>query len=263
MALLRCDFDSEVLNISTSMSVILPQTSSRAGSATQHGPQVLYLLHGLGSDHTTWQRQTSIERYVAERDVAVIMPAIYRSFHTDMAYGYRYWTFLSEELPAIVHSFFNLSEAREDTFVAGKSMGGYGAFKWALTHPERFAAAASLSGALEGAHGPLPKDDVELMADIRLNYSNPEQLAGSPHDLFFLAQQLVERQGPKPRLYQWCGLEDYLYLDNANFRKWAESIDLDFTYEEGPGDHTWGYWDQQIQRVIDWMALRPLPPAIH
>jgi S-formylglutathione hydrolase FrmB len=261
MALLRCDFYSEVLAIHTSMSVILPQASASARGAIQRRPQVLYLLHGLGSDHTTWQRETSIERYVAERDVAVIMPTLHRSFHTDMAHGYRYWTFLSEELPAVVHSFFKLSEAREDTFVAGLSMGGYGAFKWALTQPECFAAAASLSGALEVAHGPLPEDDIAMMAEIRANYGNIEEFVGSPHDLFYLAQQVVESQGPIPRLYQWCGVDDYLYGDNLNFRNWAESTDLGLTYEEGPGDHTWGYWDHQIRRVIDWMALRPLQQA--
>jgi S-formylglutathione hydrolase FrmB len=258
MALLRCDFYSEVLDVSAAMTVILPQAPSSARGAHKQKSQVLYLLHGLGSDHTTWQRETSIERYVAERDVVVIMPALHRSFYTDMPYGHRYWTYLNAELPAIVSDFFHISDAREDTFVAGLSMGGYGAFKWALTQPQRFAGAASLSGALEVAHGPLPEDDVAMMAEIRMHYTNIDGLAGSPHDLFHLARRFADSQGPKPRLYQWCGMDDYLYMDNVNFHEWAKSLQLDLTYEEGPGDHTWRYWDQQIQRVIEWMALRPL-----
>lgn len=261
MALIHCNFYSEVLDLSTSMYVILPQAPSSATRVPQHKTQTLYLLHGMSDDHTIWQRRTSIERYAADRDVAVIMAAVHRSFYTDMAHGYRYWTFLSEELPAIVHNFFNLSKAREDTFVAGISMGGYGAFKWALTYPDRFAAAASISGALDIVHGP-PKDDVEFQAELRLIFGNLEELAGSPNDLFYLAQQLVQSQGPKPRFYQCCGLNDFLYKDNLKFRDWAESLSLDLTYEEGPGSHNWEYWDQQIQRVLDWLSLRPLTQAI-
>jgi len=151
MALVHCDFFSEALGLSTSMCVILPQATgggqigmASAAAAKQH--PALWLLHGLSDDHTIWQRRTSIERYVAPLGLAVVMPAGGRSFYADMAHGLRYWTFLSEELPALARSFFPLSEAREDNFVAGLSMGGYGAFKWALRCPQQFAAAASLSG---------------------------------------------------------------------------------------------------------------------
>ena len=144
MALIQCDFYSEVLQLSTSMNVILPQP------ARSRYP-VLYLLHGLSDDHTIWLRRTSIERFVDPLGLAVVMPAVHRSFYTDMAAGNRYWTFVGRELPALVRAFFPVSRRREDTFVAGLSMGGYGAFKLALSFPQRFAAAASLSGALDQA----------------------------------------------------------------------------------------------------------------
>jgi len=130
MALIHCDFFSEALGLSTSMCVILPEPArgqiGMPGSERQpSGPHpVLWLLHGLSDDHTIWQRRTSIERYVAERGLAVVMPAVARSFYTDMAHGLPYWTFISEELPAAARSFFPLSPAREDNFVAGLSMGG-------------------------------------------------------------------------------------------------------------------------------------------
>src|SRR5215207_6612200 len=166
MAHLRCDFFSVALILSTTMTVILPQeTSTQIGMASRHRqglPPVLYLLHGLSDDDTIWLRRTSIERYVAPLGLAVVMPQVHRSFYTDEAVGGRYWTFLSEELPALVYSFFRLSDRREDTFVAGLSMGGYGALKWALRDPQRFAAASSLSGALDverlRATGPRPED---------------------------------------------------------------------------------------------------------
>ena len=110
---------------------------------------MLYLLHGLSDDHTAWLRYTSIERYATARGLAVVMPAVHRSFYADEAHGHAYWQFVSEELPRIVAAFFRLSERPEDTFVAGLSMGGYGALKLGLHHPERFAAVASLSGAVD------------------------------------------------------------------------------------------------------------------
>ena len=106
-------------------------------------------LHGHADDHTSWQRFTSIERYAEGLNLAVVMPAVHLSFYNDMAHGGKYWQFISEEVPAVVRDLFPLSSERKDNFVAGLSMGGYGAYKLASTYPERFAAAASLSGALD------------------------------------------------------------------------------------------------------------------
>src|SRR5215213_10189016 len=136
MAHLRCDFFSDALGLSTSMTVILPQPTQNqigmAGKAGEGPPPVLYLLHGLSDDDTIWLRRTSIERYVAPLGLAVVMPQVHRSFYLDEAIGNRYWTFLSEELPSVVGSFFRVSQRREDTFVAGLSMGGYGRVSWPL-----------------------------------------------------------------------------------------------------------------------------------
>ena len=84
MALIHCDFFSEVLGISTSMYVILPQaTNTQIGmqGKTHTGKHpVLYLLHGLSDDHTIWLRRTSIERYEAHVGIAVVRPAVNRRF---------------------------------------------------------------------------------------------------------------------------------------------------------------------------------------
>jgi putative tributyrin esterase len=257
MALIQCDFRSDVLDLSTSMVVILPHPESSQGGRRRKYP-TLYLLHGLSDDHTIWQRRTSIERYVESLGLAVVMPSVHRSFYTDMARGYRYWTFVSEELPALARSFFPLSDARKDNFVAGLSMGGYGAFKLALSYPDRYAAAASLSGALDivrTAKGEDEDDDDDWRDEMRRIFGNPKKVAGSDNDLFHLARRAA-RLKVRPRLYQCCGTEDFLYQDNVRFKELAESLGLDLTYEEGPGEHEWGYWDQQIQSVLAWLPLR-------
>src|SRR3954471_3777319 len=155
MAFFDCHFFSDARALTVSAYVLLPQKTARQidlpGAADNTAPAggypTLMLLHGLSDDHTIWMRRTSIERYAAAKNLAVIMPAVGRSFYQDMASGARYWTYVSEELPLLIRSFFPLSSSRESNFVAGLSMGGYGALRLALAHPENYAAAASLSGA--------------------------------------------------------------------------------------------------------------------
>jgi putative tributyrin esterase len=252
MALIHCDFYSEVLGSSTAMTVILPPAVSSKRSAKPH--PTLWLLHGLMDAHTTWVRQTSLERYVEGLDLAVVMPSAGRSFYADMACGYRYWTFVSEELPRLARGMFPLSAARKDNFVAGLSMGGYGAFKLALRYPDRFAAAASLSGALDMTH--FEDSSVVTLAELETIFGPLNRLAGSDNDLLALAKKMGRSRGPRPALYQWCGTEDYLYEDNLRFRDTAERAGLDLTYEEGPGTHEWACWDRQIRRVLEWLPLR-------
>lgn len=258
MALIQCNFYSHVLDLSTAMTVILPQAGEAAGATRRRASPrrpTLYLLHGLSDDHTIWQRRTSIERYAEGWNLAVVMPEVHRSFYTDMTNGYRYWTFISQELPAIARELFPLSAARKDNYVAGLSMGGYGAFKLALSFPERFSHAASLSGALDVAME-AEDPDREWQAELKMIFGRTKRLAGSANDLFHLAKKVATVEGSKPRLYQWCGWDDELYGENERFRERAEQLGLDLTYEEGPGGHEWSAWDAQIQRVLEWLPLR-------
>ena len=239
-----------MLGLSTRATVILPQATTRqigmAGVSAAGPLPVLYLLHGLSDDESIWTRRTSIERYVAERRVAVVMPTVYRGYYTDQRIGYDYWTYISDELPSIMRGFFPISDRREDTFAAGLSMGGYGAFKLALRTPERFAAAASLSGGLDTARSAKP-------GEWTATFGDPESARERGDDLFDLADRLDPAKSPA--LYQWCGTEDFLYDDNVRFRAHAESRGLPLTYSEGPGGHEWSGWDSQIQKVLDWLPL--------
>ena len=260
MALIRCDFFAETLELSTSMTVLLPQPASAqvgvAGRAGDAPPPVLYLLHGLTDDDTAWTRFTSIERYAAERAMAVVMPQVHRSFYADEAYGMRFWTFLSDELPHVVQRFFRVSARREDTFVAGLSMGGYGAMRWALRQPERFAAAASLSGALDAAY----IQDMDMrphMRELTRRVFADRTVRDSDEDLLHLVA--VAEPGRLPRLVLRCGTEDHTLAQNRRFVAAcrARGVALDAAF--GPGAHEWSYWDAQIPDVL--AVLRPESPA--
>lgn len=257
MALIQCDFFAETLGLSTSMTVILPQRTTTqiglAGSAPLGDPPVLYLLHGLSDDHTIWLRRTSVERYVAPLGLAVVMPRVAR---TDEEHGNRYWTFLSEELPQLCRSFFRLSDRPADTFVAGLSMGGHGAFKWALRHPERFAAAASLSGALDVAARAPHTGGHPVDARIWRTVFGDRQVAGSPDDVLHLLDRAADRADRLPALYLACGTGDFLYADSVRFAEAARERGVALTADLGPGGHDWAYWDARIQDVLAWLPLR-------
>jgi putative tributyrin esterase len=258
MAHLRCDFFSDTLSLSTSMTVILPQPTKNqigmAGKAGEEPPPVLYLLHGLSDDDTIWLRRTSIERYVAELGWAVVMPQVHRSFYSDEVYGGRFWTFVSEELPEIVSRFFRVSTARADTFVAGLSMGGYGAMKLALRQPGRFAAAASLSGALD------------LKAMVAAGLKSPEDPAlfnrvlGPGTELVANDDllDLVRRADAEslPALYACCGTEDPLLPANHSFVAACAEAGVPVAASWSQGGHEWGYWDDQIVTVLDYFTGR-------
>ncbi len=254
---LRCNVHSYALGLATSFEALLPEARSwPRPPASARGPArhpVLYLLHGLSDDDTIWQRRTALERYAESLPFAIIMPNGYRGFYTDTAAGARHWTFLSEELPALVQALLPVSGAREDTFAAGLSMGGYGAFKLALRGPDRFAAAASLSGALDVVRfaRAMPSD---AAADMRAIFGDPDGLAGGPDDLFQAARAAAAGAGPRPKLWQACGSDDYLYEDNRRFRDHALALGLDLAWIEAPGAHTWDFWDRHIQAALAWLA---------
>jgi S-formylglutathione hydrolase FrmB len=273
VALIHCDFKSEALDTATSVYAIIPEIElEELSSKKEHMKfQTLYLLHGIGDDHTKWVRRTSIERYVKKYKIAVIMPQVDKSFYTDMVYGNKYWTFISEELPKKMRNYFPLSEKREDNFVAGLSMGGYGAFKWALNKPDGFAAAASFSGVLDvlslfsyenkdesfentsiqifGGKDQVHKQAVAIFGGI-------EKIKDSENDLFNLIRELKETEKEIPKLYQCCGVDDSVYKYNTPFKEYAEEMKVDLTYEEGPGGHTWEYWDESLQKVLEWLPIK-------
>lgn len=256
MALIHVDFFSEVLGMSSQLDVILPQkTHSEIGISSAKKRDrypVLYLLHGMTDNQTTWQRNTSIERYASEKGIAVVMPTCHLGWYTDMECGFRYYTYIAKEVPSVCRRFFPcISDRREETFMAGNSMGGYGAMKLALSAPDYFGAAASLSGGLDASTCAKRNGDAfypSLWEDI---FGEQEGIRGSKNDLFALAEKLEPKK--RPRIYMWCGTEDFLYDQNVAMKEHLRGLDYDLTYREGPGDHSWKYWDAQIRDILDWL----------
>ncbi len=254
MALIHMNVFSNALAQAVSLDVLLPDCAQYPTPSEPKKYPVLYLLHGLSDDHTIWQRRTRIESYVTGKELIVVMPSTHRAFYTNTVSGQKYFDYVARELPAICKAYFPVAEGRENTFVAGLSMGGYGSYKLALTYPEQYAAAASLSGAIN-LEGMYKRRSVLGESDeFEYVFGKSRGIKGSENDIFALAEKVVAAGGVKPKLYMACGTEDGLLCDSRLFkRRYGKSFD--FTYEEGPGNHNWDFWDKYIQKVLAWLPI--------
>ena len=245
MAFFRGDFTSQVMQMVTTIHVVMPEYIDKKDT------RVLYLLHGLSDNCSNWFRLTSLERYANEYKIAVVVPEVQRSMYTNMKYGLRYFDYVSEELPRFISQMFGVPNDREHRFVAGLSMGGYGALKCALTYPERYAGCAAFSSACdiqELVHGPLGearKDENRAIYGEKLEI--PEE-----DDLFFLAEQ-CSKQKEQPCFLMTCGDQDILLPQNHKLRDRMQELGFDLRYEEWEGDHTWMFWDTSLQLALSYL----------
>lgn len=249
MAFMQLNFYSNMLGMQTDVYIVIPQKFTDGeigieGKRESGAYKCLYLLHGLTDDHTIWLRRTSIERYASEYGICVVMPCGDRSFYTDMKYGMKYFSYITEELPNVVREFLKVSDKREDTYIAGLSMGGYGALKAALRKPEVFCAGAGLSSVADIKNG--------MFNDILPPVFGEEIQIPDEDDLFYLAKK-TDSNPLKPRIYMGVGTEDFLYESNVKLKEAFEQLNYDYTYRESPGVHCWEFWDEYIQYVLKWM----------
>ncbi len=244
MATITCRIHAETLGQDTTVEMVLPQDTAGAPAP------VLYLLHGLSDDQSGWTRRTSIERYAIAHRIAIVMPCGGRSFYCNMTDGTRYWDYLSDELPDFIARTFHVATGRENTFVAGLSMGGYGALKLAFKQPERFCAAAALSGAFHEDW--LQQNHPALYA---ADFPDTPVFQGSAHDPFVWADELASSAQPKPRLFLAAGTEDWLYPQSVKLHQHLERLGYDVKWISAPGNHDWHFWDTHIQEVLDWLPI--------
>lgn len=258
MAFLQINYYSNVLGMDRVMNVILPELS-------EHNPQwtntvlqdipVLYLLHGMSGDQAVWQRRTNIERLVRQTPVAIIMPSTDLAWYTNTQYGMHYFDALFEELPQKVAELLpQISTKREKNFVAGLSMGGYGAFKMAFSG-QKFSYAASLSGALLGDPNFPERDTWQNSAYWQGIFGNLDKFMGSENDVLTLATKQADSQQQLPQLYAWIGEQDFLYDNNEQAIAHFKTLGYDVTFETDPGEHEWYYWDKKIERVLEWLPI--------
>lgn len=253
MAFFEMKIHSDSLGHGVSVNVIIPQYAETIiGMSGKAEPtyKTLWLLHGLSDDHTAWARRTSIERYAADRGIAVVMPFGGRSWYTDAVYGAKFFTFITDELPQICRTIFRgMSDKREDNMIAGLSMGGYGALKAALTYPERYFGCTALSGAFDIAY--MARELVPTEYQYIFGVNDPEELYGTHHDVFHLAREAAASGKELPKIYMWCGHDDFIHESSEKMDAVLTEVGIDHVYERTEGSHNWADWDVFIRHGLD------------
>ena len=257
MALIHSYFFSEELGMCVSCDVILPQhRESAAEQPAAEKYKTLYLLHGFSDDETIWQRRTSIERYVSNLGLAVVMPCGHVSAYADMAHGGKYYSYISRELPRVMRSFFPLSARREDNYICGLSMGGAGAMKIGLNNIDSFSAIGCLSAGGINLH--YHTDLSPRQKQRRAMLYGERDLKGTEEDVFGAAQRALESGKPLPRIYHTCGTEDFILPSALYTKEFFEALEgnpFGYVYEADKGVHSWEYWDEHIQHFLVFLGL--------
>lgn len=262
MAIIEVNFISKCLMRTVTFNAIIPvdKFGPQAENAEQKPLKTLYLLHGIFGNYTDWVNGTRIQAWAEANDLAVIMPSGENRFYLDdEKSGELYGEFIGKELVEFTRKLFPLSDKREDTFIAGLSMGGYGAIRNGLKYAENFGCVIGLSAAL--VHDTWKDaDNSAPVFTFRRNYYEAifgeyDKVKGSDKDPKALLLKLKEEGRPVPKMYLCCGTEDGLVTANRDFRDFLNENGVDLTYVEGPGKHDWVFWDTYIKKVLDWLPL--------
>ena len=232
MVFFTCKVHSRILGRATTVHFYVPEVLGA-------DMPVLYLLHGMHGHPRSWGETTPLARVVDEQGLVVVMPDAANSFYCNMHSGERYEDFIVEELPSIVARYFPITQSREKSFLMGFSMGGYGAFKLALNHPDRYVAAASLSGCLD-IIADFDEDGWDGYAEAIWGENYRDVVPNTPYDLLSVLAHYPSHE-EKPFLYFCCGTEDFLYRENQSFLCHIKQSGFRFCYEEGSGTHDWQF----------------------
>ena len=265
MALIQVNYVSNALQRNVPLQVILPvdKLSPDGKLPAEKKFKTLYLLHGFLGNYTDWVSGTRIQRWAEERDLAVVMPSGDNAFYVDRpATGNCYGQFIGEELVEVTRRMFPLSRKREDTFIGGLSMGGFGAMRNGLKYHNTFGAVISFSGVL-GLFDEIEK--APKGADLSFQeglFGNLAEAAESDKNPIWLVKALAGKEN-LPDIYISCGTEDRLLGHSRGFRDLLLENGFHVTYEESPGDHNWDFWDTYIKKVLDWLPLEEASQGIN
>ena len=270
MAVFEFSFFSTSLHRSTEVTAVIPAEGpifpGQPPLSNEPYP-MLILLHGYSGTHSDWLRGSSIEQLALAHRLAVFCPSGENSFYLDdVKRDALYEQFITKELPDFARRVFNISQKREDCYIGGLSMGGYGAIRNGFKHPETFSAILAFSSALitDGISHmpdepqPLPEGQGGGAMGMSPYYfihtfGKPSGILGSDVDPKALAKKLVDSGAPRPRLYMACGSEDFLIEPNRDLHRYLDSIGYEHSYTEGHGIHSWEYWQEHITKSLDWL----------
>lgn len=271
MALIQVNLFSESLMRTVPINVILPVDKMvRPGNPRREEKpyKTLYLLHGVFGSYIDWMAGTRIQRYAEAHDLCVVMPSGDNAFYVDQPAGNNFYgEFIGKELVELTRKMFPLSRKREDTFIGGLSMGGYGALRNGLKYSDTFGCIVALSSALHLEEMAARTEDTGFMlankSYAEACFGDLTKLLGSDKNPKFLVKQLKAQGKPFPKIYMACGDQDSLLPVNQAFADFLREQGAEVTLEIGPGSHEWDFWDTYIQKGIQWLPTEAASQGIN
>ncbi len=254
MAVFNVKFFSDALQRNVSFVACIP-VENTAGVQNGPGLKTLYLLHGLHGNESDWLQKTTVDELSAKHKIAIIMPAGENSFYLNNPKRMsNYSDFIGIELVEFTRRAFPLSSDRDDTYIGGLSMGGYGAMLNGLKFADTFGGIMAFSAAfiIDKLKAIYPGMDQILPYDFCVDtFGDPATLDNSDADYRKYAEELINSGADLPDVYIACGVDDYLIEDNRMFTKYLNEIGYIHRYTEGPGEHNWDFWREYIIKALD------------
>ena len=258
MALFRTSFYSACFQHLTRMNVLLPiDVRVPPGTVKETKPyKTLYLLHGYQGNCDDWLCNTAITAISEQFDIAVVMVEGVNGFYVDQPHsGIRGSEFIGHEIVEITRRTFPLSDKREDTLIAGLSMGGYGTLYNSLKHGSVFGHAIALSTPVkvlryESEHEPKDVGFMQTPGYFRTLHGDLSKVSETDRDIAVHAKQVLDSDKPVTNLYIACGYNDSLVPENRELHEHLRKIGFPHVYEEGPGTHDWPFWIDFLRRGL-------------
>jgi len=262
MALLHVSYMSQALWRVVPLQVILPaDKADTQGNLLPLKPyKTLYLLNGLHGCEEDWIVNTRIRSWAEQHNLCVVMPAGENSFYVDKVDSHNcYCEFIGSELVEMTRRMFPLSHKREDTFIGGLSMGGFGAILAGLKYHETFGAIVGLSSAVHVFEGQEHTTEA-LRAFGEAIFGETKKAKASDMNPRVVMDKLLRLKKEKPEtelpdIFMAIGTEDWLLESNRLYKKLFEDGGFNLKYIEAPGDHNWDFWDTYIKEALDWLPL--------
>lgn len=260
MSIFRASFASASLFRTVNLTVIVPVESYGNPELEAKKPEkfkTLYLLHGFGGSQDDWLDYTQLRALSETHNLAIVLPAAENSFYENIpGIGSAYSDFVGQEIVDYTRRVFPLSNKREDTFIGGLSMGGFGALRLGTLYHQTFSKIVSLSGAfIVDNISDIATDHRDMIADYAYYhriFGDLKALKGSIKDPLFCVDQAIA-SGSTLQVYQAVGTEDFLIEENHKMREALESREVALTYHESTGIHDWTFWNTYLPKAIDWL----------
>ncbi len=216
--------------------------------------QTLWILHGYAGNFMEWPQYSAIEKLAMLNKFAVVSVDGDNSFYNDMPNGDSYYTYITEELPAFLRKHFPLSDKREDNFIAGLSMGGYGASKIGFSNPDKYCAV----GIFSSGPADILNNPFEGMLDMSHNFKEGDLEPGKTNDIWGNFLKLKDSGYPMPLIYDACGKQDFAHKWYEEFKEFVEKNGMSdcVTFEDWDGVHDWTFWDTAVHKFVDLLPLK-------